>query len=106
LYPKRIFILNVIPIRYGKSAYNSSGQREKKSYLYLLLNFEPMSPSYREGSTDFILEDELGAELSPVSSSQLLTAGRRKKRFSAELHDDIAAKLAAIKFSRKNYCNG
>jgi len=61
-----------------------------------------MSPLVGEAVNRFNLKDEIRKSESHLRflSSQLLSVQEdERKRISAELHDDIAAKLAAIKFS-------
>ncbi|HJX31734.1 MAG TPA: sensor histidine kinase, partial [Thermodesulfobacteriota bacterium] len=82
----------------------------KKLSLPLVEFLESMSPLIGEAINRFNLEDELRESENRLRflSSQLLTVQEdERKRISAELHDDIAAKLAAIKFSlEKNLING
>ena len=97
--------LNVVPIRYGKKVLGTihlADEERKKLSLPFIEFLESMSPLIGEAVNQFNLEDELRESESHLRflSSQLLSVQEdERKRISAELHDDIAAKLAAIKFS-------
>ncbi|WAC08042.1 MAG: histidine kinase [Thermodesulfobacteriota bacterium] len=96
--------LSIVPIRYGKKILGSIqvADNEKKRVPLPLIEFlESMSPLIGEAINRFNLEDEIRESESHLRllSSQLLTVQEdERKRISAELHDDIAAKLAGIKF--------
>lgn len=97
--------LNVVPIRYGNKVLGTihlADKERKKLSLPFIEFLESMSPLIGEAVNQFNLKDELRESESRLRflSSQLLTVQEdERKRISAELHDDIAAKLAAIKFS-------
>jgi signal transduction histidine kinase len=97
--------LSIVPIRYGKKVIGTVqlADTERKKIPLKFINFlETMSPLIGAAVNRFNLEDELRESEGRLRflSSQLLTAQEdERKRISAELHDDIAAKLAAIKFS-------
>jgi len=97
--------LNVVPIRYGNKVLGTihlADEQRKKLSLSFIEFLELMSPLIGEAINHFNLEDELRESESRFRflSSQLLTVQEdERKRISAELHDDIAAKLAGIKFS-------
>jgi Signal transduction histidine kinase len=97
--------LNVIPIRYGEKVLGTihlADKERKKLPLTFIEFLESMSPLIGEAINRFNLEDELRESENRLHflSSQLLSVQEdERKRISAELHDDIAAKLAAIKFS-------
>jgi signal transduction histidine kinase len=70
--------------------------------LELIEFLESISPLIGEAVNRFNLKDELHNSESHLRllSSQLLTVQEdERKRIAAELHDDVTAKLAAIKFS-------
>ena len=96
--------LSIVPIRYGEKILGSIqvADNEKKNLpLSSIEFFESMSPLIGEAINRFNLEDEIRESESHLRflSSQLLTVQEdERKRISAELHDDIAAKLAGIKF--------
>ena len=97
--------LNVVPIRYGKKVLGTihlADEEGKKISLPFIEFLESMSPLIGEAVNRFDLKDEIRNSESHLRflSSQLLSVQEdERKRISAELHDDIAAKLAAIKFS-------
>jgi len=97
--------LTVVPIRYGNKVLGTihlSDKERKRLSLSFIEFLEAMSPLIGEAINRFNLEDELRASESRLQllSSQLLSVQEdERKRISAELHDDIAAKLSAIKFS-------
>jgi PAS domain S-box-containing protein len=97
--------LNVVPIRYGKKVLGTihlADEEKKKISLPFIEFLESMSPLIGEAVNRWNLKDEIRESESRLRflSSQLLTVQEdERKRISAELHDDIAAKLAAIKFS-------
>jgi signal transduction histidine kinase/DNA-binding response OmpR family regulator len=97
--------LNVIPIRYGEKVLGTihlADKERKKLSLSFIEFLESMTPLIGEAINRFMLEDELRESETRLKflSCQLLSVQEdERKRISAELHDDIAAKLAAIKFS-------
>jgi len=97
--------LNVIPIRYNEKVLGTihlADKEREKLPLTFIEFFESMSPLIGEAINRFNLEDELRNSENRLRflSSQLLTVQENeRKRISSELHDDIAAKLAAIKFT-------
>ena len=97
--------LSIVPIRCGEKIVGSiqMADNEKKNLSLPSIEFlESMSPLIGEAINRFNLEDEIRESESHLRllSSQLLTVQEdERKRISAELHDDIAAKLAAIKFA-------
>ena len=101
----RFLSLNVVPIRYGEKMLGTihlADEERKKLSLPFIEFLESMSPLIGEAVNRFNLEDELRESESRLRflSSQLLSAQEdERKRISIELHDDIAAKLAAIKFA-------
>jgi len=97
--------LSIVPVRYGNKILGSiqlaDEEREKISLPFIEF-LESMSPLIGEAINRFNLKDELRDSENRLRflSSQLLTVLEdERKRISAELHDDIAAKLAGIKFS-------
>jgi PAS domain S-box-containing protein len=97
--------LSVIPIRYREKVLGTIhlADKEKKKIPLALVEFlESIALLTGEAINRFNLEDKLRESESRLRflSSQLLSLQEdERKRISAELHDDIAAKLAAIKFS-------
>ena len=97
--------LSIVPVRYGDKILGSiqlADEERKKLSLPFIEFLELMSPLIGEAINRFNLEDEIRESESHLRflSSQLLTVQEdERKRISAELHDDIAAKLAAIKFT-------
>jgi Signal transduction histidine kinase len=97
--------LSIVPVRYGNKILGSiqlADEERKKLSLPFIEFLELMSPLIGEAINRFNLEDKLRESESRLRflSSQLLSLQEdERKRISAELHDDIAAKLAAIKFS-------
>jgi|GEM_PF-2297958 len=97
--------LSIVPVRYGNKILGSiqlADEKRKKLSLPFIEFLELMSPLIGEAVNRFNLEDEIRESESHLRllSSQLLTVQEdERKRISAELHDDIAAKLAGIKFS-------
>jgi signal transduction histidine kinase/DNA-binding response OmpR family regulator len=96
--------LSIVPIRYGEKILGSiqvADNEKKKLPLPLIEFLESTSPLIGEAVNRFNLEDGIRESESHLRllSSQLLTVQEdERKRISAELHDDIAAKLAGIKF--------
>ena len=97
--------LSIVPVRYGDKILGSihlADEGKKKLSLLFIEFLESMSPLIGEAVNRFTLEDEIRESESRLRflSSQLLSVQEEeRKRISAELHDDITAKLAAIKFA-------
>jgi signal transduction histidine kinase/DNA-binding response OmpR family regulator len=96
--------LSIVPIRYGEKVFGTiqlADEEKNKLSLSFIKFLESMSGLIGEAVNRFNLEDELRESESRLRflSSQLLTVQEdERKRIAAELHDDIAAKLATIKF--------